>query len=183
MNYIETFSGKNLYFKDPKSEDIWIGDIATSLSNLCRYVGHVPKHYSVAEHCVLGLNFLRVNDINIRKAWLLHDAAEAYVGDISSPLKKLLPDFKNIEDGIMRVINEKYGVVDNFATHSVVKFQDYCMLKTEAKLMDKNVHTWGSWIDHIPLIDGLQLMYWPAEEAERQFMIAFEELFGHGFND
>lgn len=86
--HVLTFTGRKFYFFDIKSENICIEDIAHSLSNLCRYGGHSKVFYSVAEHsircCDRGSN-------QILRMWgLLHDASEAYIGDICSPFKSCL---------------------------------------------------------------------------------------------
>lgn len=69
-----------------------ISDIATALSNICRFGGHVESHYSVAEHSVRVSQWLRAQEApqHVQLLGLLHDATEAYVGDIPSPIKKVL---------------------------------------------------------------------------------------------
>jgi hypothetical protein len=94
---------------NPKLEDIHIKDIARALSNICRYAGHVKHFYSVAEHS------FRVCDLVSKEngRWaLLHDASEAYLGDIPAPLK-YLPEFsfyREAEEKIMQVVCEKYNL-------------------------------------------------------------------------
>ena len=111
-----TSSGKYVDLNNLKPEDIEITDIAHSLAQLCRYNGHTSKFLSVAEHCVrlarYAFNNLPVeNDFNVKvaKALLLHDATEAYVGDVIYPLKKFLNEFVKLEDKIGEVINKKYN--------------------------------------------------------------------------
>lgn len=82
-------------------------DISHALGNLCRYNGHTSRFYSVAEHCVLMSYAVPPEDA----LWaLLHDATEAYVGDMVSPLKAVIPQFSEIEDKIMGVICERFDL-------------------------------------------------------------------------
>ena len=179
MNYSETLSGRKMYYLDPKPEAVYLGDIITGLSNICRFTGQIPNFYSVAEHCVLGLNFFNESDPNIQRAWLLHDAAEAYMSDLPSPLKRDIPQFRDIEKGIMDVIHKKYDIEINDDVIKAVKNHDLRMLKTEASLLQKNVNTWG--LDDIEIIPDLELEYWSPGAAERELIIAVTELFPYGF--
>ena len=85
--------------------------IANALSNICRYTGHVARFYSVAEHSVLVSKAVLPR---YALEGLLHDASEAFVGDVSSPLKKLLPEYQKIEDNIQRAIANYFGLVFPF---------------------------------------------------------------------
>jgi len=101
---IRTFTGKTINLIMPKEEDIDILDIAHGLSNVCRYNGHCSKFYSVAEHSVL-LSY------KYGLAALMHDASEAYLGDLVSPLKKfttLGKIFIPIEKKMEKVISSKF---------------------------------------------------------------------------
>lgn len=87
-NWIQTLQGGIFELETPVYSAVYIKDIATSLSKLCRYTGHIKKEfYSVAEHCVL-----MSRQVPLEQAWeaLMHDAPEAYYGDISQPLKNAL---------------------------------------------------------------------------------------------
>jgi hypothetical protein len=92
-DWFVTFTGKRFYPLDPRIEDIEIRDIAHSLSLQARWMGHSQTHYSVASHslacaCVAERDYPGVTDIS---AWcLMHDAAEAYVGDVIRPIKRYL---------------------------------------------------------------------------------------------
>lgn len=84
---IVTFTGGVFNFQNISKNIVSIVDIAHSLSLQCRYTGHVRKFYSVAEHC------WRMSVANLHGtvlSRLMHDAAEAYVGDIAAPFKQLL---------------------------------------------------------------------------------------------
>lgn len=106
--------------------------IAYSLCFLNRFNGHVGA-YSVAQHSVhvyQQLKFLYPTDHRLHLSGLLHDATEAYLGDVSSPLKALLPDYKEIESHYHDVIDEFYGIDTRC---KVVKDMDLRILATEGK--------------------------------------------------
>lgn len=91
MTWIETFSGNRVELLDPSPGDIDIVDIAHALSNLCRFTGQCCRFYSVAEHSVWVCRaVLREDEREYALHALLHDAAEAYVADVSSPAKLAL---------------------------------------------------------------------------------------------
>lgn len=107
MSTIFTYTGKRVDFLSLRSEDISILDIAHSLSNLCRFAGHTRDYYSVAEHSV-RVSFLLPDHLKL--AGLLHDAAEAYLVDLPTPLKKLLPGYTNIESAVERTLFKHFGL-------------------------------------------------------------------------
>ena len=111
---IKTVSDTTFSVIDPKPESILLDDIATALSNICRYNGHVPTFYSVAEHSahVADLIFERTASRELALTGLLHDAAEAYVGDMVRPLKRH-PEYgamhNKAEERIAEMIHSLYG--------------------------------------------------------------------------
>jgi 5'-deoxynucleotidase YfbR-like HD superfamily hydrolase len=109
---INTWSGGTFSFSSPNPEDIRIGDIAHALSLQCRFNGHVNDFYSVAEHSVLVSDILMRRTQNPLSALsgLLHDAAEAYIGDVVSPLKHLLTEYLEYEKIVERCISARFGV-------------------------------------------------------------------------
>jgi hypothetical protein len=93
--WMQTFTGRQFFPMDPRPEEVDPTDIAHALSLLCRYNGHVDRFYSVAEHCV-HLSYVVPPE---HALWaLLHDATEAYVGDMISPLKIHMPGYRAAED-------------------------------------------------------------------------------------
>lgn len=109
---MRTFTGKRINLLNPQPEDIDINDIATGLSRIVRFSGQRRHCVTVAEHCVNG-SFAVPDEHKL--AFLLHDASEAYLGDIHGPLKHFLPDYCAIEDQLQRVICAKFNVVYPFA--------------------------------------------------------------------
>lgn len=103
-----------------KPSDINIHDIAHSLAMQCRYNGYTSQFYSVAEHCcILAEYALKIYPMgeqryNMARALLLHDASEAYIGDITHHVKEALPKFKLLETKIMDVILAEFNMTDFF---------------------------------------------------------------------
>jgi len=109
--YVRTISGKEVNILNPLPDSIDINDIAWALSKQCRLNGHTPRFYSVAEHSINLAEYFLVNgNRELVKYALLHDAAEAYLGDMPSPVKKLNPRFKEIEENMLSVILTKFGL-------------------------------------------------------------------------
>lgn len=128
--YVQAHSGVNFYFLEPKADQILIEDIAHALSMQCRFAGHIRKFYSVAEH---SINVARLVPNEMKLQALLHDASEAYLTDIPSPIKVLLPDYMKIEDVVQRAICEKYNV--GYPFEPEVKEADKACLIAEARNM------------------------------------------------
>lgn len=128
-DYLTTFSGKKFSFTNPQPDQICIEDIAHSLSNICRFVGHTRNHYSVAEHSIYVSHYVKPQN---KLIGLLHDASEAYLGDVASPLKVLLPNYKELEKKVSNVIFEALGIeVITTKTYDDVKRADNLMLEKE----------------------------------------------------
>jgi len=111
-------------FLNPTTEMLVIQDIAHALSRITRFGGHTPwkRLYSVAEHSILVSQFLKSE---LRLYGLLHDAAEAYMMDLPSPLKILLPEYKEIERRLEAKIFERFvGEQPSVEKWSIVKKAD-----------------------------------------------------------
>lgn len=111
---IETVTGREFNVIEPTADMFDFEDIAKSLSLICRYNGHVPSFYSVAEHSVRVAWQLRFwgYPLDVQLTGLLHDAAEAYVGDMVRPLKRI-PDLgglhRDMECRVSEILHSKYG--------------------------------------------------------------------------
>lgn len=124
---IRTSSGLYIDVFDPDPSTITIEDIAHSLSHQCRYGGHLPVFYSVAQHSIYCCE--QVWGKEDKLAALLHDASEAYLLDIPRPIKHHLPDYRSIEDNLMRVIAAKFDF--EYPLNKRVKEVDEKALKWE----------------------------------------------------
>lgn len=123
-----TISGKRVSVEDPRPEDICLRDIAHALSHICRFGGHVKRFYSVAEHSVL---VSRLVPRQWARQGLLHDTMEAYIGDVISPLKALLPEYKKIEAKWEAVLAQRFGLPEHLDPS--VKQADLVALVTEQR--------------------------------------------------
>lgn len=109
--YIYTNKGNPFYMFDPREDEVNHVDIAHALSLKCRWNGHIDHFYSVAQHCIeVSKDVKRMGgSITAQFQGLMHDAAEAYLVDMPTPLKLALPDFSKAEDKISEVIAKRYG--------------------------------------------------------------------------
>lgn len=138
-DWLQMNSGIAFWPLDPRPEEILIEDIAHSLSLLCRFGGHCSRFYSVAEHSV---HVSRLCPPEHRLWGLLHDAPEAYVIDLPRPLKRSLPEYCAIEDGVQRAVAARFDLP--LEIPEPVKSADEAMLVAEAwQLMTIAPLTWG----------------------------------------
>ena len=172
-NWIQTRHRRAFSLTRPSVEHVNIEDVAHALSQICRFNGHTRVPYSVAEHCVRCSEI--VEPIFALDA-LLHDAAEAYFGDLSSPLKRELGlAWTEIEERVERVIAEKFGVLYPHP-RTVIK-ADQQMLAIECR--DLLGTPLDCWIQN-PATDnagGVSILVpWPADFARHQFLQRYLEL-------
>jgi len=114
-NWLQTRTGKLVDVQNPTPDMVDLEDIAHALSMTCRYAGHCREFYSVAEHSVLVAALGRRSDLSpeFNLALLMHDAAEAYIGDIISPVKSLLaPESNELENRWLAAIEKKFILED-----------------------------------------------------------------------
>jgi len=169
-DYIETFKGTKFYLHDPKFD---IEEISHALSNVCRFSGHCARRYSVAEHSVLVSLIMEDQRLGNPYEGLMHDATEAYLGDIASPWKKLLPDYKAIEHALETKMRAHFGLEPTMSAGC--KLADWTALILEARLLIKSGAT--DWL--VPaeplalatkIADDYHIMCWDPESARREFM-------------
>lgn len=119
--YQQIYSGRKFYALDPRPEDVSFVDIAQSLPHVNRFGGHSIRPYSVAQHSInvarIAGNLARAKSDNVEYirgvalAGLLHDAGESLVGDLVTPVKKQISQYREIEHKILNVIFKKFGVI------------------------------------------------------------------------
>lgn len=158
---IVTASGIEIDLLNPTPEMIRIEDIAHALANICRFGGHTSRHYSVAHHSVF------VSEIvprEIALEGLMHDASEAFIGDMVKPLKDCgrLQSFREIEDVLMKVIAEKFGL-NSQGLEALKPFDFYALECERLALMPRSTHNTGfgeskevkAWLRRIFYIEDL----------------------------
>lgn len=174
MSWIQTYTGKSFYPLDPRVHDVDIVDIAHALSMLCRFNGHCRVFYSVAEHSIKVSKMVPNEDA----LWgLLHDAHEAYLGDITRPVKEELmtknrDSIAHIETKLTSCIAEAFGLPQDIPES--VHEADNVLLATEAvDLLDANLKTWVEVPDPLPI--RIQSTMFPGT-AKDEFLGRFYEL-------
>ncbi len=174
---IQLASGRYFDYTNFGPKDIDILDIAHALSHLCRWTGHCGEFYSVAQHSVYVSNIVAPA---FALEGLLHDASEAYLGDVNRPLKFLLPAYREIEADVDRAIRTRYGLP--LVESPQVKEADDILLVTESRdLMPRcpdNVPPgeWA-WAHNIPRLDR-RIEPCSSREAKRYFLERFSNLTG-----
>lgn len=162
-------SGAWLDLLDPWSSDFTIEDIAHGLSLTCRYAGQCRDFYSVAEHSML------VSQAAPEFAFeaLLHDATEAFLGDVTRPLKQLLPAYKEIEKEFERAIFQRFGLPESLPKE--VKQADLQVLAAEqSQIMPAGTDGWAleAGVAHA----NVKVRHLAPAKAKREFLSQFYRL-------
>jgi hypothetical protein len=175
--WISLLSGAKFNYNKPEESDVTLHDIASALSNVCRFSGHLPRFYSVAQHLV-NASYI-VTSENAFTA-LMHDTAEAFTNDLPTPLKWALPVFKNLEIKIEGAMGEKFGF--EYPYPHEVKTADTIMLMLEKYYVKQCSDYWPGYSDeypiesldkYVPLVD---LTSWRPSIARNKFLARYEEL-------
>jgi uncharacterized protein len=172
--YFRTFTGRHVYPLASEPSQIDIEDIGHSLARLCRFLGHTEEFYSVAQHSVLVSRLVPPEDA----LWgLLHDASEAYLGDLPAPIKRdpAMAFYRDIEDRLLRTIAARFCLRPEMPES--VKRADRLLLATEFRDV---VHLEDmDWIERecgcAPCLN-LIIVPWPPLVAEYRFYERFAEL-------
>jgi uncharacterized protein len=177
--FIETRTGVRFQPLSPVVDDICIEDIAHALSNQCRFSGHVRTFYSVAEHCVRVAELLRYwgAPTEIQLWGLLHDASEAYLVDLPTPLKShpsIGDGYRAAEEALMHAVCARFGLPETMP--DLVRRADAKMLATEVRdLMFARPEHWAA-LKEAPIGDGYRIAPWAPATAAYEFTLRFEAL-------
>ena len=174
--YLQTVSGRWVNPFDPDPEQLDAGDIARSLANQCRFGGHCRAFYSVAQHSVIVSELVegRGGDAEDAFAALMHDATEAYLGDMPHPLKHrsaLGRAFREAEGHLEQAIRDRFRIRPDVLE---IKRVDRALLASERRAF--SAETW-----HWPELEGvdpldIELTAWSPDEAEAAFNRRYAEL-------
>jgi len=192
MTWLQTASGRafDLLQPDWKQVDFEV-DIPEALARIARFTGHVRSGpYSVAQHCVIGADavFQATRDREAAAAFLLHDAHEAYLGDIATPIVVALVEMarasayggaaittaiRDIKAQLDAAIYKAAGVDDRarIAHHAIVKVYDLRMLATErAHLLARSPQAWAPQVEAAqPLRLVGKISVWPWVKAAEEY--------------
>lgn len=164
--YLRTFTGFRVDLLAPEAKDICIEDIAHALSNTCRWGGQCNPFFSVAQHSMLVASSVSPR---LRRQALLHDASEAYICDLPSPLKRALTNYREIEGRLMRVIAQRF----NFSwpkSEEVSAADEYWMNLEGINFFDP-----PQFVERVPPEDrNLRIRAMLPREAELEFLSWFE---------
>lgn len=109
---IKTFIGLYMNVFEPKADMFSIYDVAHALSNEARFGGHTSRHYSVAQHSMAVAKLVETLEAGKYKTWaieaLMHDASEAYLKDLPSPIKHSMPEYMAVEDNLTKVLFDAF---------------------------------------------------------------------------
>lgn len=182
MSKLQTNSGELFDLSNPCPTQVSIFDIAHHLSRICRYTGATDMHYSVAQHSVLMSQIVpyfyqHASPERLKQlcfAALMHDAQEAYVGDVSTPVKIMIPEFYDrVERPVQVAIQERFSIADG-DLHEI-SWLDKRIVVNE---MDRLFPTGSPAHIRAQLqpIDGLIIAPWDIKTAETEFLMQFRAL-------
>jgi 5'-nucleotidase len=174
--YLQTVSGRWVNPFDPDPEQLDAGDIARALANQCRFGGHCRPFYSVAQHSVIVSQLVeeRGGDAEDVFAALMHDATEAYLGDMPHPLKHRSPlgaAFKAAEEQLEAALRAHFRIK---ADVPEIKRADRALLAAERRAFSAEAWHWPELAGVEPV--ELELTAWAPDEAARAFAARYAEL-------
>jgi len=164
----QTVGGRAFNFAHPEDFEYDVEEIAHALSNLCRFTGHTTKFYSVAQHSVLVSRMVKPG---YALEGLMHDASEAFLGDVSTPLKQYLIEYAHIERRVDTAIRKYFGLP--ICESDEVKGADRRVLATEFRdLMPLSQDR-----PHDVLPYTFKVEPWAPEYSRQLFIDTFQELY------
>ena len=174
--YLQTVSGRWVNPFDPDPEQLDSGDIARALANQCRFGGHCRVFYSVAQHSVIVSELVeaRGGDVEDVFAALMHDAGEAYLGDMPHPLKHRSPlgaAFKEAENHLEAALQQHFAIKPGVAE---IKRADRALLATERRAFSDERWNWPE-LEGVEPLD-LELTAMSPDEAQQAFLARYEAL-------
>lgn len=175
-NFIALLSGAKMHYHYPEKSDVTIEDIASALSNNCRFSGHLPRFYSIAQHLV---NTSRIVPNSHAFTALMHDTAEAFTNDLPTPLKWEFPIFKELEARIESAMSKRFGF--EYPYPPEIKLADTHMLILEKFYVKEDHSIWPAYeewtkgkVQH--LLKKVDLESWQPRRAKREFLERYYEL-------
>lgn len=178
--FITTFSGNRFYFDDVESNNICLKDIAVGLARTPRWGGHTRQPFYVAQHSIIHSSLMPEDG---QLEGLMHDASEAFMGDMSKPLKYLLPqsEYKAIENRLTKLIWKTFGLSDKYDPkdpNGDIKRIDTELLRGEAAfLMPPGTPEADQWESRTSPVRPAHFdVIYSHEEAYRMFILEYWKL-------
>lgn len=177
MSEIMTYTKKMFDPLRPIVELIDIEDIAHALSMLCRANGHFKSFYSVAQHSINCMKEAKARGYSrrVQLACLLHDASEAYLSDVTRPVKQELPRYKEIEEPLQEMIWNKWleTALTEEEKEQVFAVDDAILAHEFLNLMDARI------FDPTPQICAKpEYTFTGFEQCQREFLMLFGDMIG-----
>lgn len=174
---IRLLSGALFDYNDPHASEVGIEDIAAALSKVCRFAGHIPYFYSVAQHAV---NTSLIVAPQHAFTALMHDTAEAFTNDLPTPLKSAIPAFRELEARIESAMGARFGF--EYPLPAEVRYADLQMLAIEKAYIKGDHSRWDvlDGVEYMHLLDVVNLEQETTAKIEQHFLDRFEELRPHG---
>lgn len=170
-----TVSGQLIDINQPTPNDIRITDIAESLAKICRFNGHLQTHYSVAQHCV---HFMELLPDEHKAYGLFHDAHEAYMGDITRPVKQALAHSRagdtlkrmatKLDKAIFAAVGLSFPMSNDLK--ELIQHTDRVMLATEKR----DLFLTGNWGGDLPKPASFSIRPWPWPKAMEKFLESYK---------
>ena len=169
MSYITTVTGKHFYPLNPNPKDIDIEDIAHALSLICRANGHFKHFYSVAQHSIACAEeaIERGCSVEVILGCLLHDASEAYLCDVTRPVKKHIPQYLRAEEKLQAVIWKRFIGRDLTDTeqNQIFEIDDHILSQEFHLLMPEDLNE-----DYRKLQSECECEYQDPQEVKERFI-------------
>ena len=165
MSWIYLYTGKKFDLEDIESNVLEFADFAHAICLIPRYTGNTTRPYTVGEHSVKG-SLLRATTtlgFECERAFLIHDFSEVVVNDIPSPVKRMLPEYVELEERVQRQIFRELGV--SWEAMEAIQEIDKNMCQGEMMQVFKDP------IDIGRMDLGNTVEFWPWHVAETQMTI------------
>jgi len=175
-NDIQTYSGFRFNF-DPNNlefNDVDIRDIRHSLALQCRWTGHTLFHYSIAQHSCYAFDiaWLKYEDMSLAFEALMHDASEAYLTDMSRPIKRIVPQYNTLQVPIEAYISRCFGLPE-VMTEKVAEIDNRLLITEYFQLIDcrYEIRHEGlmEYAKTYPAYPFLKIEEWTPRRAEDEF--------------
>lgn len=174
-DYITTYSKIHFHVIDPDPEDVLIEDIAHALSMVARANGHFPEFFSVAQHSIQCAReaIARHYVPELSMACLLHDASEAYLSDVTRPVKKNMTMYLHIEEQLQNCIYTKFlGHVPKGEELILINgIDDACLYYEFDHFMDEKLAPSAPVMMSHPEYSSLEM-----KDVEEEFLELYREL-------